>query len=112
MGVPVWSLLGGHARDSIHVPPSIGLLPIEEAVRECVQVFSEGIRTIKIKVGVDLQRDIKIVRQVREAVGPEVDICVDANQGYSKPREAIRTIRSVQSYRLKYVEQPREGIAP
>jgi muconate cycloisomerase len=111
IGVPVWMLLGGHARDSIHVTHSIGLLPIEEAVRECVQVFSEGIRTIKIKVGVDLQRDIKIVRQVREAVGPEVDICVDANQGYSNPREAIRTIRSMESYRLKYVEQPVEGIA-
>jgi len=111
LGVPVWMLLGGHARDSIPVTHSIGLLPMEEAVRECARVAEEGIRMIKIKVGVDPQRDIEIVRQVRNAIGPEVDICVDANQGYSSPHEAIRTIRAMESYRLKYVEQPVEGIA-
>lgn len=111
LGVSVWMLLGGRARNSILVTHSIGLLAIEEAVQECVQVVSEGIKTIKLKVGIDSQRDIEIVRQVREAVGPDVDICVDANQGYSNPHEAIRTVRAMESYRLKYVEQPVEGVA-
>ena len=56
------------------------------------------------------QRDVKIVHQVREAVGPDVDLCVDANQDYSSPAEAIQTIKAMEPYRLKYVEQPVEGL--
>ena len=49
------------------------------------------IKTIKIKIGVDPKRDIEIVRVIRNAVGDEVELCVDANEGYSTPGEAIST---------------------
>jgi muconate cycloisomerase len=111
LGVPVYKLLGGRVRDSIPVTHSIGLLPIDEAVAECEQVVQEGIRTIKIKVGVEPRRDIEIVRQIRKAVGEDVDLCVDANQGYSNPGEAIQTLKAMEPNRLKYAEQPVEGIA-
>jgi len=110
LGVPVYALLGGKVRDRVPVTHSIGLLAIDEAVAECRKVADEGIRTIKIKVGVDPDRDVEIVGRVRDAVGPKVDICVDANQGYATPRDAIRTIRAMEAFRLKYAEQPVEGI--
>jgi len=111
LGVPVCALLGGGVRASIPVAHSIGLLPVEDAVAECLQVVKEGVRTIKIKVGVDPSRDVDLVRRIREAVGPAVDLCVDANQGYAGPAEAIRVIRAMEPARLKYVEQPVEGLA-
>jgi muconate cycloisomerase len=110
LGVPVWVLLGGRARSAVPVTHSIGLLPLDEAVPECVQVVKEGIRTLKLKVGVDPRRDIEMVRAVREAVGPDIDLCVDANQGYPSPREAVRTLRAMEPFGLKYAEQPVEGI--
>ncbi|MEE8333325.1 MAG: enolase C-terminal domain-like protein, partial [Alphaproteobacteria bacterium] len=109
-GVPVWQLLGGKVRDRVPVTHSIGLLPIEDAVEECRKVVGEGIRTIKIKIGVEPARDVEIVRRVRDAVGDATDLCVDANQGYATPRDAVRTIRAMEPYRLKYAEQPVEGI--
>jgi len=109
-GVPVWMLLGGRARAAVPVTHSIGFLPLDEAVAEVTRVVGEGIRTIKLKVGVDAARDVELVRRVREAVGPAIDICVDANQGYPSPGEAIRTIRAMEAHRLRYVEQPVEGI--
>jgi muconate cycloisomerase len=111
LGVPVHALLGGRLREAIPVTHSIGLLAVDEAVAECARVAGEGIRTIKLKVGVDPARDIDLVRRVREAVGPAVDLCVDANSGYATPREAIRTIKAMEPQRLKYAEQPVEGIA-
>lgn len=110
LGVPVYMLLGGKARDAVPVTHSIGLLPIDEAVEECRKVAGEGIRTIKIKVGVDPRRDVEIVERVRVAVGADIDLCVDANQGYSTPRDAIRTLRAMEGCVLKYAEQPVEGI--
>lgn len=110
LGVPVSTLLGGRTRSRIPVTHSIGLIAIDEAAREAAQVVAEGIKTIKIKIGVDPARDVEIVRVVRAAVGAAVDICVDANEGYKTPGEAICTIRKMEEHRLKYVEQPVMGI--
>src|SRR5436309_6907119 len=109
-GLPVHRLLGGAIRRRIPVTHSIGLLGFEEAEREAAQVASEGIRTIKIKVGVDADRDVEMVRRIRETVGPGVALCVDANQGYQTPGQAIRTFRRMEKFELIYFEQPVEGI--
>src|SRR6185436_14678483 len=110
LGVPVHVLLGGLARRRIAVTHSIGLIAIEEAEKEAAQVVAEGIRTIKVKIGVDPARDLAIVRAVRNAAGPDVDICVDANEGYKTPGEAVVILRQMEACRLKYVEQPCMGI--
>jgi muconate cycloisomerase len=109
-GLPVHRLLGGAVRRRIPVTHSIGLMAAEEAEREVAQVAKEGICTIKIKVGVDPDRDVDMVRRVRETVGPGIALCVDANQGYRTPGEAIRTYRRMERFELIYFEQPVEGI--
>jgi muconate cycloisomerase len=43
-------------------------------------------------------------------VGPGIALCVDANQGYVSPREAVRIVRRIEKYDILYVEQPVEGI--
>ncbi len=110
LGVPVHTLLGGRARSRVPVTHSIGLISIAEAEKEAALVATEGIKTIKIKVGVDPKRDVEIVKTVRAAVGDAVDICVDANEGYQTPGEAVCAIREMEKQRLKYVEQPVMGI--
>lgn len=110
LGVPVHTLLGGKARDRIPVTHSIGLISIDDAEKEVRKVVSEGIRTIKIKVGVDRKRDLEMVARVRAAVGEQVELCIDANEGYKTPGEAVMTVRAMEKYNLKYVEQPVMGI--
>ena len=108
--LPVYRLLGGASRRRIAVTHSIGLMDFAEAEREVAQVAKEGIRTIKIKVGVDPDRDVDMVRRIRDTVGPGVALCCDANQGYKTPGEAIKTFRRMERYDLIYFEQPVEGI--
>lgn len=110
LGLPVHFLLGGSARQRIPITHSIGLLSLEEAEREAAKVASEGIRTIKIKIGVDPERDIAVVKRIRDAVGVDVNLCVDANEGYRTPGDAVRTIRRMETCNLIYVEQPVMGI--
>nr|WP_281421570.1 enolase C-terminal domain-like protein [Chelatococcus asaccharovorans] len=110
LGVPVHTLLGGLTRDRVAVTHSIGLMSVEEAVAEAAKVAAEGIRSIKIKVGVDAARDIRIVGEIRAAVGPDTRLCVDANEGYATPGEAIRTFRAMEKFDLAYFEQPVIGI--
>ena len=111
LNVPSARLLGGVSRRRIPVTHSIGLIGFEEAEREVAQAAKEGIRTFKIKVGVDPDRDVEMVSRVRDTVGPKVALCVDANQGYATPAEAIRTFKRMARCDLLYFEQPVEGIA-
>jgi muconate cycloisomerase len=110
LNVPVHTLLGGKARDKVAITHSIGLIAIEEAKVEAAKLAAEGIKTIKVKIGVDPARDVKMVAAVREAAGEAMEICVDANEGYKTPGEAVQTVRQMEKYRLKYVEQPVMGI--
>ena len=65
----------------------------------------EGFRTLKMKVGTDPAADVARVRAVRETIGPQVALTVDANGGWSA-EDAIRTVREMAPLDLTLVEQP------
>jgi len=83
-GVPLYQLLGGKFRDEVPVYAT-ALYPEEPAkVAEKARAFAEqGFRGVKIKVGFDLDQDVRIVRTVREELGQDFVVMTDANQGYS-----------------------------
>src|SRR5215470_11186813 len=109
-GMPVYQLLGGKVRDGTALAHSIGLMDADAAAREAAEVIAEGITTIKVKIGVEIERDIKVVAAVRQAIGNAGKIRVDANQGYRTWREAVRAITAMEKYDLVYAEQPVEGL--
>ena len=108
--MPVYQMLGGKFRDRIPVAHSIGLMEISSAVEEVQQVAAEGVGTIKLKIGIDVERDVELVREVRRALGDDIAIRVDANQGYATVHEALRAVEEMYQYRLLYMEQPVEGL--
>ena len=83
-GVPVYQLLGGKCRDKVPVYAT-ALYPEEpEKVAARARAFADqGFHGVKIKVGFDLEQDIRIVRAVREELGKDFTVMTDANQGYS-----------------------------
>lgn len=110
MKIPAYQFLGGCFRDRVSIAHSLGLMDIEKAVEEALQAKSEGVKTIKLKGGVDSKRDVELVRRMRDALGSDTEICVDANQGYPTPKTAVRVIKAMEAFDLLYMEQPVEGI--
>lgn len=108
--IPVYELLGGKRRHRIPMAHSLGLLPTDQVVREVGQALDEGVGTIKLKVGEDFKRDIDTVLRVRETIGEDVDLVVDANQAWRTVPEAQRMIFAMEPARLRYVEQPVAGV--
>ncbi len=104
-GLPVYRLLGGPVRDSVPIKFSISGLEPERAAELASWAVGQGFRAMKVKVGIDPEQDIARVRAVREAIGPQVRLGVDANGGWS-PRAAIQMIRRLMEYDLFFVEQP------
>jgi muconate cycloisomerase len=110
LNAPAYKLLGGCYREKITVAHSLGLMEIDKAVEEALQAKGEGIKAIKLKGGVEIKRDVELVRRMREALGSEIPICVDANQGYPTVKAAVRTVKAMEEYGIAYMEQPVEGI--
>lgn len=108
--MPVYQLLGGRVRDVVPVAHSIGLMEIKDAAEEATQVVAEGIGTLKVKIGVEPDRDLAVVREIRKAIGPKPRIRVDANQGYRAWPEALAVLRRMGEYDIVFAEQPVDGI--
>lgn len=77
----------------------------EDVVAKCTAVVAAGYRQVKIKVGGDAADDLRRVRLVRETIGPDIKLAVDANQVW-EVREAIERIRALEPYDLAWVEEP------
>ena len=104
---PVWKMLGANRR-RIPVYGSGGWLSYsdEELVEEVVDYKKRGFTAVKIKVGSpDMERDIRRLHLVREAVGPELKIMMDANQGMDVP-SAIKLISLVEDIGIFWFEEP------
>jgi muconate cycloisomerase len=108
-GVPVSTLLGGRLRDGIEVTHSLGIMEVDRCVAEGEQAVAEGARTIKCKTGLDPERDVELVRRLREAVGDQVRIRVDGNEGYRSVTEAVEVTRRQEEYGILLCEQPVAG---
>lgn len=102
--VPLYKLLGGY-RDSILTSITIGIMPVKETVEKAVEFVKEGFQAIKIKGGSNVDLDIEKVLKVREAVGDDIQLRYDANQGYTV-EEARKFFEGAYSSKIKFIEQP------
>lgn len=103
--LPLYRLLGGPVRDFVPTKFSISGVEPEKAREIALWAMEQGFQTMKVKVGIEPQQDIARVRAMRDAIGPEVRLGVDANGGWS-PRVAIQTIRCLTEFGIFFAEQP------
>ena len=103
---PLYRLLGGR-RKSITTDITISVNEPEEMVKDSIEAINRGYDTLKVKVGMNSQKDIERLASIREAVGRQVNIRIDANQGW-KPKEAVYILRNMEDRGLdiEFVEQP------
>ena len=105
-GKPVYELLGGPVRpSSIRCRFSMGAYPTDRARQRAAELVAEGFQTIKVKVGTNPAEDIGRVRAVRDVIGPERELVIDANGGYDAAT-AIRVAGELADCRIALFEQP------
>lgn len=105
-GIPLYKYLGGY-RDKVETDITISINEPEEMAADAVEVVQQGFSALKLKVGIDSEKDIQRVKAIRDAVGNDMKIRLDANQGWEVD-EAINTIRKIEElgFDVELVEQP------
>lgn len=104
-GVPVAELLGGYSREAV---PVIGYLFIDEPeanAQKAADFVAAGHTELKLKVGRDLEQDYDTVAAIRDRVGNDVKLRIDANMMWGVPA-AIKWIKALERFDLQFVEQP------
>ena len=104
---PVHKLLGGH-RDTV---PAYGSginrnYTREELVKQMTDYVEDGFKMVKMKIGGrDPNDDLERIKLVRETIGPNVDLAVDVNNGWSITT-AIRMAQKMEKYDIYWLEEP------
>lgn len=103
---PLYQVLGGYSHE-IETDLTISVNDIPEMVKDSQKAVKEGFRILKIKVGKEGIRDVERIKAIREAVGKDIKIRVDANQGWTA-KEAVKIIQMMEDAGLEIdlVEQP------
>ena len=104
--LPLYELLGGY-RDKIETSVTIGLNPVDTMVEKAKSFVSQGFTCLKIKCGMDADQDIEAVLAIRNAVGNNIKIHLDANEGYSLEK-ALRVVETLEKLGadVEILEQP------
>ena len=84
---------------------TIPINPPEYMAQKARERVAQGFDVLKVKMGVDEASDLARMKAIREAVGANVKIRIDANQAWSA-KEAINMIARLDEYDLELVEQP------
>lgn len=103
-GMPVFEILG-KKKDKMLTDMTIGIMGINDAVDHAIHYKNQGFRALKIKIGLDRDEDVKRISAIRETVGEDVIIRVDANQGYDV-KAAIEVLKKIEPYNIEQMEQP------
>ena len=107
-GQPVWRLLGGRYRDRVPAYASGGWAPVGAIGKQMIQYVERGHRAVKLRVGLqdkNVDDSAARVREVRDTLGPDVGIMVDAHGTWSV-RDAQRFARKVEDCDLGWLEEP------
>jgi len=79
----------------------------DEVAAEMAQYVADGFRAVKIRIGgLGWREDVARVAAVRAAIGDDVELAVDANQGYRSSAEAIRIGRELEQLGVRWLEEP------
>ncbi len=111
--LPVSELIGGRVRDTIRLYGSAGMyMRPEQYAAEAAAIQALGFAAYKMRTGGPPDQDVETVRRMREAVGPDFDLMVDAHtwwrmgsHSYS-PQTVATVAEQLSNYRIAWLEEP------
>jgi L-alanine-DL-glutamate epimerase-like enolase superfamily enzyme len=103
-GLPLYKFLGGEKRE-VESDITVGIARPEIMAQKALEFKNLGAHILKVKLGKGAETDVERIKQIREAVGSEMTIRVDANQGWSYD-EAVFALQAIEQYDIEFCEQP------
>ena len=102
--LPLYKFLGGTPREIV-TDITLGIASPEEMAQKALKLKDGGAFALKVKLGKKPQDDIARIKAIRQAVGFDIPIRIDANQGWSY-EGSIEALQGLEAYKIQFCEQP------
>ena len=103
--LPLYAFLGGKKDKDLVTDYTVSLGDKHKMVKDALRIMLEGFQVIKVKLGESGVKDVERIRLIREAVGYDIPIRIDANQGWDAD-SVIATLRALAQYDIQHCEEP------
>lgn len=104
-GLPLHKLLGGAVRDEVSYFAYLARGDDDDLTSQCREGLERGYDVFYLKVGIDAAADLRMIATVREALGPEPRLRIDANAAWTVP-QALAFLDRAAQYDIDFCEQP------
>ena len=103
-GVPLYKLFGGKNKELV-TDYTVSLNDPEKMAADALKIKKAGYPSIKVKLGESRKKDVERIKRIRETVGNEIPVCIDANQGWNV-KTAIKTLKDLGQFNIEHCEEP------
>lgn len=103
--LPLYKFLGGQKNKVITTDMTVGIGSPEKMANDAKRFMQEGFPAIKVKLGTTTELDVARIKAIREAVGNQIPLRVDANQGWTV-ETAIETLTALNDFNIEHCEEP------
>jgi L-alanine-DL-glutamate epimerase-like enolase superfamily enzyme len=104
-GLPLYEFLGGKKNKTLVTDYTVSIGEPDKMAEDARKIKENGFQYIKVKLGNTGKRDIDRIRRIRDAIGIEIPLRIDANQGWNT-EEALETLTSLSDYNIQFCEEP------
>jgi L-alanine-DL-glutamate epimerase-like enolase superfamily enzyme len=104
-GLPLYAFLGGRKNKKLITDYTVSLGPEDKMVQDALKIKAAGFPMIKVKLGYSAEHDVACIRKIREAIGPEIPLRLDANQGWD-PESALHILKELAPDNIQFCEEP------
>src|SRR5215218_11234019 len=105
-GIPVYQLLGGEKNKVLETDMTVSIGDPEKMKRDAILFKEQGFPAIKVKLGESLEKDVSRIKAIREGIGPDHPLRIDANQGWQTAENAIAILQALGPYNIEHCEEP------
>ncbi|MEO5889090.1 MAG: dipeptide epimerase [Ferruginibacter sp.] len=102
--LPLYAFLGGGKTKDIITDYTVSIDEPKKMAADALKIKTTGFQVIKVKLGRQ-EKDVERIRLIREAVGMEIPLRIDANQGWDVPA-AVRILNELASFNIQHCEEP------
>ena len=103
--LPIYKLYKGKNDKELVTDYTVSLSDAEKMAADAWKIKNQGYPAIKVKLGATGKKDVERIKLIREAVGDDIPLRIDANQGWNV-KEAIETLNELKKYDIEHCEEP------
>jgi L-alanine-DL-glutamate epimerase-like enolase superfamily enzyme len=105
-GLPLYQYLGGKKSKILQTDMTVSIGTPEKMKQDAIHFQQQGFPFIKVKLGEDVATDVARIKAIRDGIGNQIPLRIDANQGWKTADKAIAVLQALEPYHIEHCEEP------